>query len=295
MKHAYLILAHKTPGQLSDLIRAIGNDDCYILIHIDRKVDLRDFTDQIAENDRIFYCHDRIEVNWGGFSQIRATLKLIDLLIQSGMPVTYVHLLSGQDYPVQTNEEISHFFKQGKDKNYIDAFILPCSGWGVNDGLDQYLLKWHIDEKGNVMCKQEHEKNLLERRVFPKGMQPYGGSQWWSLHIDCVKYLHQTCVRGNVLYDYYEYAYIPDEMFFQTVIMNSSWKETVVCNNYRFIDWSNGKGHPVTLGKKHYFKLVESNCIFARKFDPEFDPDILMYLKTYRDRRSINPHTHTKL
>lgn len=285
MKHAYLILAHKNPVQLLELAKAIECKDFYLFIHIDKKVEISSFKEQLPENDFVRYCTDRVEVTWGGFSQICATLKLIDMMLRSGIPFTYTHLLSGQDFPLRPNRAIKDFFLQSNGKSYMDTFPLPCRGWGVNDGLDQYLLKWHIDEKGMEVCKTDHKNNRLKSRSFPEGIQPYGGSQWWSLHIDCIQYLYQNCTEGNVLYDYYQYTMIPDEMFFQTLIMNSPLKDTVVLNNYRFIDWSNGKGHPVTLTKGHYFKVVESDCIFARKFDIDLDYNLIKFIKTYRANR----------
>jgi hypothetical protein len=38
----------------------------------------------------------------------------------------------------------------------------------------------------------------------------------------------------NITY-FYKNSYIPDEFFFQTVIMNSDFKNTVVNENYRLI------------------------------------------------------------
>ncbi len=288
MKQAYLILAHKNPQQLLNLINVLDHSNCFFLIHVDKKVDITKFVCLCTNRSNIWFCRDRICVNWGGFSQVRATLKLIDDLLTLKWPVNYVHLLSGQDFPIQTNEEIISFFSCQNGQNFIDYFPLPRYDWDMNGGLDNLHYWWYIDDMGYDEAKKEYLSQCKDKpkRSYPLNIQPYGGSQWWSLHIDCVSYIGSICKKGNPIYDHYEYTHVPDEMFFQTVIMNSPHKYKTVRENYRYYDWSGGPGHPLILTKNDYFKLVESKKIFARKFDIEVDAIILNYINAYRNKKS---------
>jgi hypothetical protein len=49
--------------------------------------------------------------------------------------------------------------------------------------------------------------------------------------------------------------------------MNSPYRERVINNNYRYVDWSEQKAHPKVLDTGDFDKLKESSMMFARKFD----------------------------
>ena len=67
----------------------------------------------------------------------------------------------------------------------------------------------------------------------------------------------------------------PDEFVFQTILFNSIYKEDIVNDNMRFIDWSEGNKNPKTFTAKDVNILLASNQFFARKFDVNVDAEIL--------------------
>ncbi len=293
MKNVYLILAHKNPGQVYKLINELVDRDSFVLLHIDRKTGtlFEHFPEREIPN--LWICEDSIEVNWAGFSQVKATLKLIDLLFELALPFDYVHLMSGQDFPIKPGSVIREFFQRNCGKNFINYCSIPVKGMKKFRGnLDKIAYFWEVDRLGNDAAYQMFEKQKESgiKRKFPAGYRPYSGSQWWSLHVDCITYIHERCKPGDILYDFYENTYVPDEMFFQTVIMNSAFKDTVVSTNCRHIHWIHETGHPAVLTKADYFRLVESPDLFARKFDIETDSSILDYLSMYMNKsvKSIN-------
>ena len=73
---------------------------------------------------------------------------------------------------------------------------------------------------------------------------------------------------------FFERVLIPDELFFQTLIMNSPLRETVVNDNLRFLDWSREPA-PAVLGVHDLDRMIESGKLFARKFDVTVDADVL--------------------
>jgi hypothetical protein len=49
-----------------------------------------------------------------------------------------------------------------------------------------------------------------------------------------------------------------------------------------FVDWpDDGIGHPSILGKEHFEKLIHSEKFLARKFDPDYDNEILNMLENH--------------
>ena len=64
---------------------------------------------------------------------------------------------------------------------------------------------------------------------------------------------------------------IPDELFFQTLIMNSTLRDSVVNDNLRYLDWSREPA-PAVLGVGDVDRMLGSDKLFARKFDETVDP-----------------------
>ena len=60
-----------------------------------------------------------------------------------------------------------------------------------------------------------------------------------------------------------------------TLIMNSKFRQTVINDNFYYIDWSKGGVNPKTLTVEDYDQLLSSDKMLARKFDMKQDPVIL--------------------
>ena len=64
-----------------------------------------------------------------------------------------------------------------------------------------------------------------------------------------------------------------DEVYKQTIIWNSKYKENISEDEIRLIDWERGK--PYTFKMEDYNELAGSKMLFARKFDENVDNDII--------------------
>ena len=73
---------------------------------------------------------------------------------------------------------------------------------------------------------------------------------------------------------YFKHCSTPDESFFQTLVMNSPYKDKRK-DYLHYIDWSEGKSSPKTLTMEDVEKLKNSDKLMARKFDIKFDREIL--------------------
>lgn len=283
MQFVYLILAHKGPSQLRDLVNTLQDGDNYFFIHVDRKSEMSPF---LKENfvlpERVCFCENRIKVEWGAFSQIEATMELIHALQEKKTDYDYVHLLSGQDFPLQANKKIKQFFQSHKGQNFMDFFSLPYRNWSGNGGMDRISYIWMINELGLERAYElvERQKQKGVSRTFPEGISPYGGSQWWSLTKECIDYVARTCIPENILYEFYRYTYVPDEMLFQTLLLNSEFKSSIVNNNLRYINWEKGPEYPRIFRIEDEEQLKSSGKIYARKFDDGVDMQIREAIKS---------------
>ena len=202
-------------------------------------------------------------------------------MLETGIQVDYVHLLSGQDFPLKSNVEIDNYFVRNNGLNFIEFFPLPYKNWSGNGGLDRLTYKWLIDETGieRAYFLVEYQKQKNMKRNCPLGIKFYGGSQWWSLTYECVSFLANNCAFGNELYDFYKNTLCPDEMIFQTILQNSIFQPSLVNSNLRYIDWVKGPEYPRLLRIDDLSLLLKSECLFARKFDDVVDSEIRSVLK----------------
>ena len=60
-------------------------------------------------------------------------------------------------------------------------------------------------------------------------------------------------------------------------MLNSPFREKIVNDDKRLINWAEGTdiGNPGTYTVKHYAELIQSDKLFARKFDTKIDSKIL--------------------
>jgi hypothetical protein len=74
---------------------------------------------------------------------------------------------------------------------------------------------------------------------------------------------------------YFGRVYIPDELFFHTLLLNSALRDRVVDDDLRYVDWSRPSAGQKTLGIEDIDALEASPKLFARKFDSERDARVL--------------------
>lgn len=264
MKIAYLILAHKNPQQVKRLIKSLKGD---VFVHIDRKRNLQEF---YIDSDNIHYLNNRVKVNWGGYSIIEATLRLIKYAKETSIYDYYI-LLSGDDYPIRKLDEFSAFLSKNIEYSFMEY--------------DKFDEKWHwlkyryeryyVFENPNILGRIVHRvlNMIIRKRTMYKGMIAYKGSQWWCLNLVCIEYILKYISENKSVIRFFKHTRIPDEMFFQTILLNSRLKDKIINDNLRYIVLE-GR-HPETLLKKDFEEIITSNKFFARKFDINIDNEIL--------------------
>ncbi|MNN84813.1 hypothetical protein D3C81_2020190 [compost metagenome] len=82
--------------------------------------------------------------------------------------------------------------------------------------------------------------------------------------------------------DYYRYTFIPDEAFYQTLLLNSEFKDTHMNNNYRYFQMQRSEEvflRPRIVNSSDWQALFKSEALFARKFDDSVDSQILSMIE----------------
>lgn len=277
MKQAILIQCHKNPAQINMLLKALNNPNVDIFIHVDKKSNI---VSEINADKNIFILPDkyRVDVEWAGFSQIEATLNLMTYAAKHGSYGHYM-LCSGQDYPITSALNIVAILNDNPEANFVQ--LLPSKNNGncsnnYDKRTDIYYPKIVL---GNSICRRIMKRFIIEITggynrtwaIFKRKLNDinfFFGGQWVCLSSDFERWIEDYLTCHPEYIEYYKHTNCPDESFFQTLLMNSPFKNTRRDYLY-YIDWSLKKKNPKNLDVSDVKKMLASGKVMARKFENE--------------------------
>ncbi|HEY6977055.1 MAG TPA: beta-1,6-N-acetylglucosaminyltransferase [Chitinophagaceae bacterium] len=262
MKIAYLIAAHNNYLHLQRLIAALNEKHSAFYVHIDKKYALPDI-----KGDNIVFIEKRVNVHWSGFSQVRATLNLLDRAMKDEND--YFAFLSGVDYPIKCNSYLYDKLKEGGEYIHIQKMgtdpYAPLSRYKYYYFTDYYNRR--DKRSGKTQFFLGVQKKLRKLRIRKKiPFQLYTGASWFILSKFCVRYILDEIKKDKKYIQFFRFGFCPDESFFQTIIGNSKF-----CKNVRgyltYADWSIDPG-PAIIEPYHIPVLKTlTGKFFARKFN----------------------------
>ena len=275
MNLAYIVSAYKLPEQLIRLVLKLNSDTSHFFIHVDRKTDDATWRRMSTALSRFSNVHflPRHRCYYGGFGHVRATIKAISEIIRRRLPFDYTILLTGQDYPIRSNEQIDVFFRRQEGQSFMEYFTLPHTEWD-HGGIDR-ITSWHLRFDRSHFRIPGRSGTTFQRR-FP-ALQLYGGSAYWCLSRECTEYVYRFLQEQRSYARFFKYVDVPEEIFFHTILLNSQFSQRVVNDDLRFLEWRDPAvaGGPAVLGKEDLGRIINSSKLFARKFDVTQDAEIL--------------------
>lgn len=245
-KIAYLIQAHADPENLLRLINALDDTNDFF-IHVDKKSDITPFHQLLKEKNNVFFLEGqkRINVYWGGFSQVEATLNLIEQCVNqndiNNADYLKVIFISGSDYSIKSAAEFKKYLLDFKEVNFIRGMnITEANTKKYNYCLRNYLFFDFFLINKTVTRYSRKILNILGSMIFKKPnyvldnqrnkIDIFHGSSWWGLNIDVIRYIHQYSKDNNTLKKYFRFSLASDEKYFHTIFFNSVFSKT---NIYR--------------------------------------------------------------
>lgn len=282
--HAIMIIAHDQFALLEKLITALDDKRNDIFIHIDAKVKDFDFErfKAIPKFSEIHFTQ-RVNVTWGDYSQVKAEMLLIDAAVKNekeNKKYSYFHLISGCDLPIKSNEEIHDFFEQHDGKEFIHF-----SSNQVSDASVARIKYYHFFRGKRTFARKLISYAILKvemlfgvNRLKKNNIQVQKGCNWFSITGDFARYIVENMNRWEQIF---KYSYCADEVFVQTILVNSPFKDHLYmpdCNDNhlacaRLIDWE--RGNPYVFRKEDFALIKSSPAMFARKFNLTVDGDIV--------------------
>ncbi len=288
MSHAILIMAHKDYPQLRHLVEYFSHD-CYVFIHIDRKGDItKEQTDELKKMGNVTRVYKRYAVHWGGTSILKCELFLIKCAMEES-DADYIHIISGEDYPIKPLETFLNTFDNAKDVSFLSYVHLPHPKW-QNNSYKRFEHFYPFDlyhDRNKSKQKAEQWVNFQKKwhihRTIPHYFEHlYGGSQWFSITREAAQVVIKYTRRHPAFYRRMRFTFAPEESYIQTVLLNLMPVEKVLNDNLRFIRWKNENGNaPANLGTEHFHLLAASKSLFARKFSYPLCRQLVEKIDTY--------------
>lgn len=285
MKKAYIIMAHKYPSQLHRLIDRLNDHSAHFFVHIDKKADINAFKSLDDFGKKVTFI-DRFDSRWGKTGIIMPLLAGLNAIKQSAILFDRIMVLSGQDYPIKSNEQIDYFFQNSPHSVFINFFPIPnLEKWPGTDRGGLYRVdKYYFGNKWfELFCSKTI--NLLAsyiprlRREIPLGMKPFTGSTWFFLDMYFLDYILEFVRKHPEYLKFHSNTFVADELFVHMLIGNATDEKllsTVENIEKHFIIWeSNQVAHPKIIVKSDFEQMLHSDSLFARKFDEKLDSEIL--------------------
>ncbi|MBR2834019.1 MAG: hypothetical protein IKE75_06345 [Bacilli bacterium] len=259
---AVLIFAHKNMHQTRRLIDKLKNESVDIYMHVDSKCD---FNEDDFNDVKLLERHD---ISWGNLNNVKLEVLMSSLkkIVDVGKYERIIYM-SGQDYLLRPIDEIVKFLKNNK-KNYLSYGLVDQKH--LMDRFLKYRFKNKILDRISV--------KLSRRKNFYGDLDLYWGSEWWMLTADAVKII--VSEYFSKYRKYMKHTLCMDEMIWQTILLNSDLKNTIINDNKWYITWNDylkglNIGNPDILKEKDYEDMIKSDKFFARKFDVGVDSKIL--------------------
>lgn len=148
--------------------------------------------------------------------------------------------LSGQDYPLWSNERIHQFFDNNSKREFICGYNISRSD---NKRQRSKVTRYHFFRdlpwknrtlKRIVVASTRYILSLLQLHRHPyieiNGIKQeiYFGSDYWALSMPCVRYVLQCFSNVPRYTNYFRSTFVPSEMCIQTMVFNSPFAENAI-------------------------------------------------------------------
>jgi hypothetical protein len=269
----YYILAHKEPERVARLVNRLKTPSDYFFINFGSDISKHRFNAWKSLIEKMcpqanLKIVSEYKCKWGSFEAVLAILNAMKFYDK----FEYDHFinLSGECYPIKPVSIIKQKLN-GQTSSFMEFFEMPAKCW-KKGGLERFQYRHYFPSlPGFPIFRIPRLKWII-----PCGLQPYGGSLWFCLSHEHVSYVLNFLENHSEVRSFFKRVGLPDEVFFQTILLNSPFSSKIENNNLRYIDWVKGEGgHPKYLAITVLDEIFASDKLFARKFSLFVDKGVL--------------------
>ncbi len=284
VKMAYLLLAHKCPRQINIFIEQLLNyGDCDVYIHVDKKAER--IIPEIQKKEHVFIICEYV-VSWGSFEIPKAAVALMKKAINSGRQYSHYYFGSCQDLLVKKG--LFEYLEKNPDDIYIKIDKIVSNRTRASA---RYKVRWpkklmirndwhpYRFIRGGIqfLCQMGivYRKNTVK---IPKDIIFYEGRTWFIAPSKVIEYIVNYIEENPDFFALWENSLASDLMFFQTIIMNSYFKENVK-DELMYVNFGKLFGtmnHPRNITIEDNKNIEAGNYYCARKFELK-DANVMRY------------------
>lgn len=285
MRIAYLILCHQDPHHILRLVKRI-NEYADVYIHVDARSKIDDYK-KINECKNVHFTNKRFHAKWGGWNAVLAEIELMQCALNSHNNYDRFILLQGADYPIKTDDEIVDFFDRHVNIEFVRACNVSISSDPYFYGKCRYYLYPNAPKAIGVICERITKKfdiKLRDGYIYLMGRKVpvfYGCAQW-AITRSCAEHIIRVYTNDHKFNRWFYHAACPDELYFHTIIMNSSFSEKTTKNGPEeekrgLVNWRN----------LHYFEYPQKvKWLDEEDFDTILSCDSLYIRKVSSSKSS---------
>lgn len=279
---AIIIIAHKKPEQVFNLC-TILIEKFNVYVHFDKKCVLELEMKHKFESIGVkVFSH--FSVNWGGYNIVAAELLLLREALKDSRN-NYFHIISGEDWLVSSVKDIYDYYEASDSifMTYENSTKVikscECVNWWYRlyfnyDNLNRRTFYGKVYHRMLLIIQLLLRVNKLKKLKITNEI--YCGSQWMDLPRYSVEYIFDFLKTHEEYIDVFKTSFCPDEAIFQTILVNSKYKDKIVCNNHRYILWKEKYGnYPAILDIDDYDDIVKDLHHFCRKIDLKISCDLI--------------------
>ncbi|HTU37586.1 MAG TPA: beta-1,6-N-acetylglucosaminyltransferase [Acidimicrobiales bacterium] len=309
---AYLVLSHKNPSQVESLAQRILalSPTASVVIHHDRTGGPPPW-DGREPPARVQFV-ERTAVEWGGWSIVEATVRLLRFA-QEELDHEWVVIVSGEHWPVTDLASWeAELVASGADARMPAEELPRRLRFGRRDAdanrdLARCRLRWFrvarprwapahkalaglskLSTLSHPVCKLEFSQRndswfvgVPRRRGAVTGWTLFKGSEWFACNRRAAAAVLQADER---VASWFRRSHIPDESYFQSLLHRDGRLRI----DHRVVTWVPPQPPAPTQGwmllkADELPAVVTSGAAFARKLDPKRNPEAIAASDAYVD------------
>jgi hypothetical protein len=304
MKLAYLIFAHTAPNQLARLMKRLCCPDNKLYIFVDSKADISEFMAATADmpSENVIWLPNRKPISWGDFSLVAAYLSSFEEILQQDPEPDFIITISGQDYPIASNETINNWLSQHRNQSIIEYTLVKEDAPNILYRLESYFL---LVKRHHSIIYPHPNPNTPRRKLFNtilrlSGLFPlprrkplpeyFFGTNWMQLKPVAAKYLVDFARANPALVKFFRFCHGSDELFCQTILLNAPESDRGEIYNKRltYMQWDRGDdSYSVPISIDEIPAMLSSGRFFARKFDESQGYEIYDQIDQQLDQQEV--------
>lgn len=291
LNHAFLMMVHKSPELFSRIVHILAKENHYFFVHIDKKSNnYQEFVKAVNDIDNIVFI-PRMENYHGSVTQIYCEISLFKYALEFPTKLDYFHLISGQDYPLRTNEVFDKFFE---DNNGFSFACIEGKKFHEEKMKHSYLMRTQLyhpnkNNKWQYLILRLTWRLQLKLKIRSEIPNLWGGWNWKSLTRNVTEFMLYYIENNPKFLKRLNHTMCCDEIYFPTIFHNRMEEFNIkglmplryvsfnpthpVENNYR----------PYTLDERDFPYIITSQAFFCRKVDLPKSNKLLDLIDTHRN------------